>query len=358
MSNEIESSMGNSELTPLQQEGIELYKEVQETETAFREAVEILSALDREENRKKLAKNLNQMGYSEITASDFENCSLLPLKRKDLQEEFGVSFFPLTVVVPVEKWSLFYAKNPRTGEIRDIMDELARMGAQAEKQQPALLNQLDKSGYKIFDGAELNHKFDDALQLHSVTIAGGLYISPDRNCEHPFDKVGISFMSEKYIKEYGITAHEELHKVYQIYSPFSWQSDEIMAEYESDPKSVSLEGLRDVLERDIINEINTSRDNVKSGDMVWYSPKGSHQKSVSYFLEKLRIGYYQEARGLENVDIEEKKMYQACQTMDYLQKHLPESVLTHILLNCKNLDDLNAWSKFKPEELQDLGIKI
>lgn len=289
MTNGTEASMEGPELTPLQKEGLDLSERVQETEKAFQEAYRILSGLDREENRKTLADILSRYAEVKIDSSDLEGAFLLPLKREDLKKEFGVTFFPLSVVVPNRKWA-----------------------------SPEGLH------YKLF-----------AKARQRPEARAGVFIPLGAIADYPLNLTGMSFYDSSFLEREGVRAHEELHRAYNVFSPFrgEWSRNRRQ-------EKIPTEQLESVRERWILNEINALRDFIKSG--------GSWEK----VFEILLLGYPS-----LTLPISTDKISQACETMEHLQKYLPESVITHILLNCKGLDDLNSWSKVKPEEFQELFRK-
>lgn len=280
---EKEPDIGMDNLTEYQQKGLELSKRLNEAEAAFQEASDILSNLDRQENKGRLSKSFEW--YYQINPNLFDNAEFMPLKDETLKKEFGVSFFPLDVAISNQRWN-------------------------------ALLSKLryDHSAVGFYAG---RHYFDKS----------------------PFDKIGLGLWNEDYIKKEGITSHEDMHRVYELYKPFK-SSMETEGPVDDYPRSS---------QRSLINEINACRTNVKE-EKEWGFVWGIIEHKFQEEAEPWQLSPETEARMYDRIE-------KAHKTLPYLERYLSEAVITHILINCESFDDLNAWGQLNPEYLKKLAGK-
>lgn len=363
-------SLQESSETELQMQGAELYRKIQETEKAFQDAIGILSNLERIENRKLLCDSLNQVMQGKkqpIVPEDLEGCKLLTIDREDLKKTFGASFFPVTLSVPIEKWEQTYFFNTESGEKFDIIPQDAVFDKDSEYYPPPI-----KPPYQSGWGANLRGKLF-GFSGWTEPVAGGLFIpgigdkSPENIVQkfinrikrtrhgpylsnYPFNVTGIALYSEKLLRDNNVNAHEDLHRIYEIYSPLSSARTKLLYQDKND-HTLSPELVQKASENSLIDEMNAYREGVRTGELKWCDLEdGQNPNTVFDILVK---DIYKQTS--DNVDHE--KLFACCKAIEYIQTYLPEPVITHILLHCDGFDDLIAWSKVDPGMLRELASR-
>jgi hypothetical protein len=328
------------------EDALKVLENYQETTKAFESIHAIFSRLDLPDNREVLAESMSSSLNNGIIADDLIDAKLAEINPKD---DYGVTTFPVTLSIPVKNWTTLYF--------------------------PA----KDGSNIPCSDFYNIDQLKDISPQLHDLTfrvtvsrgkgLAKKLLPDPDTRMNHisgmfiyqhqfksdsplPLNKTGLMLTCEapehvsNIVSEENATAHESLHQAYEIFSPFR------SSFYENTDFLKEPEKLSQLADSQIINEINAYRANVLGGELNWLGHNSvfiNVFESVGWYFKKL------EDQGIENPIFDKKaQIEEACQTMAHLQHlGLTQSVITHILLNCKNLEQLISWKKINPEQIQE-----
>jgi hypothetical protein len=338
------------ELTPIQYEGLEIYQRMQESEKAFRE-VQKFEDLDKPKNRKILAKALNAFVLEKVKTSDLEGCHFMPFD-ENLQDELGIKFFPVTVVVPIEKWSSIWGHNRETGETIDFDSDISNVTKKEDIFE--IINGIRREGFDCYEGAGLHLKLKGKIpteETYGFHIPAKIVFrgKTHRVFPYPHGMTGISFYSENYLSRINPYHHEELHQIYELYSRL--HADVFAMQKQDDD---SAEYKKKNVEDYILKEINSYRLAARNDDPPWRGRNISIYLTLAYqYLER-----WEPEMGLAWIRATRTRVYEACRAVEHLQKYLPESVITHIILNCKGLDDLIAWSKVSLVEMEELKKTI
>lgn len=340
------------ELSPLEQEGLDIHQRLQETEKAQNDAVNILSNLDDPENRQKLVDAVNKVIDGKTKPSDFEGSHLVEIDDKELKDQFGAPIFPLTLEIPIEKWTRDLATNEQTDEVLDITKKYPIDTVERDK----YLSEIERKGFKVQKGGHLCDKISNlrskSSSFNGIYIQGRLIEEDGQQTDvmpYPFNITGIALSEApdsetKPSSQKAVAVHEELHRVQQtLRTTFEKKEDET----EQDEKTSSVE-------QALINELNSRRANVVIGEEKWFGPEDKDNRNTTYAKLVNYLSRFERREKIDTDNFGREKLYEACETMQYLQNNLPQSVITHILLNTKDLDELNSWSKASPEELKKL----
>lgn len=312
------------EMTPEQLEGLRLIKEIKITEKAFKDAYKLLGTLDQDSKEGKDVRNsieaeIWHIYHYPLPPDIMGGAELVKHKEAELREEYGATFFPLTISIPTEKWSDCYIVTPQGNKVNAYM-RMREKGMIDPDDNPK--NALEEGDTLFYNGLRL------AGRLGSVR-ASGIYLPKDALRDYPWNHTGIAFYTHDALEKYGAKHHEELHRMYSVHNPFQSETPE----------------------RKLLDEINAYRENVNYGGSSWYMD--GEVNSSSIFGKLTSEGY-----ASINTEVERPRILAACKTAEYLSKHLPQSAITHILLNCENLDQFLSWGDVSESDLKELGQKV
>ena len=322
-------------ITQEQQEGLVLLERIKETEKAFKEAHDVLDNLDLPANRDRLSQAVNIFQNVQTNESNFEGCKLLKLEQQKLQEEYGVMFFPLTVSVPVSKWAEHYI---------DLPD-----GQQSQLSKAHLKVMTEGAEIRLTDGQgniKKVYRFEDIKSGDNLSKTyspddesfecGGYFTAtkPEKSEIYPFSITGVTLLSEQNLRMANIDAHEEMHRVFEIYNPLTRKYKNL----EGKPDTIdSINFKFDYLSNGrIIDEINAYRTGISGGELSWDRAAELISSSCDDSVKQFNL--------------DPNAINQSCDDVRYLGENLKlsESAITHILLNCQSLEDLHKWRQVDP----------
>jgi DNA-directed RNA polymerase subunit RPC12/RpoP/predicted transcriptional regulator len=160
---------------------LETRGKLREAEKAYKDAVKILSDLDKKENRQALADAFNEIlhGYGGfIKESDFEGARLKKEGKVELTKRFGIRVYPLTIIIPREKWKHW---DEKSGKYPGLASKLLSEGSSGSSFPGHLFrypfNKVGglrigvESGQSISEHEDLHGSYDLYVGVSSVTEA-------------------------------------------------------------------------------------------------------------------------------------------------------------------------------------------
>jgi hypothetical protein len=269
----------------------ELRKRIRYAESAYDKAVDILSHLEREENRNLLASILRKAGKN-VKPSDFEGARLEIYKeREELTQKYGIRMYPLTIMIA-------------PGKSSDVERRLRR---------------------------------DPNVGMGGVNIAVK---------DWPFSSVGgirLSFEGGIITPE-----HEDLHGTFRIYRGDKKQDNYAIFEIIESWMLNEINSYRNEVEKNCSDELE--RGDYKVVNTYWsHFIKG--YLLATYLPEYLRAIKAKDRLDEKNLNAAEnivkKHLEEIMPIIARLQTEYDESVLSRIFIKSKDFNDVNMWYERK-----------
>ncbi len=285
-------SKRRSGLVPIEfTNAMKLRSRIENAETSYRKALEILSNLDNIENRKYLAKVLRKERYR-IEPGDFEGARLemneqaAAIARSEFFRQYGLRGYPLTILISPEKC----------------------------------------------------HEVMKKMQSDPNVAFGGINV---RLTTEPFGALGGIRLSFRGMNK-AMTLHENMHGTERIYKG------------EGPESSYNFQKLLAHAEAYMLDEINSYRTETESGNKTPESVKAYWDNRIrdlsGVYLKKF---IWQEKEWVSKkilAEIEKSVTYGLNRLIPIiadLQLRYGESVLSRILIKSRTFADVEAWSKRK-----------
>ncbi|RLI90832.1 MAG: hypothetical protein DRO89_05125, partial [Candidatus Altiarchaeales archaeon] len=287
------------------------------------EAEEILSGLDKAENREKLVEILNELtrkiGTSEITQEMLEGARYLKEQKRKVKEKYGADVLIGTVLIPLDKWSEYYGvtkdgEKVYIGMTKEELEEKFREMWKCSLEEGikrGRMIRINRKKCRVVKGAGL------VTRLGKPPSFYGINFHPTK-FKHPFDKVSLRLLAE--LPGRRIILHEDLHGAYLMhkYLTGKWR-----------PRKRLLS-----LDQYLIDEINAYRDDVNTRRVTWEKIKDGFE---NHYVPEVSRKY--NLSGIETEKLLELSK-KAIDIVAELQKRVPESKITEILFNNDTLEDV------------------
>ena len=266
-------------------------KRIRYAESAYDKAVDILSHLEREENRNFLASVLRKAGKN-VIPSDFEGARLqIYREREELTQKYGLRMYPLTIMISPEKSS-------------DVEKRLRR---------------------------------DPNVSMGGINIAVKT---------RPFDSVGgirLSFRGGIITPE-----HEDLHGTFKIYRGDKKQGDYAIFELIESRMLNEINSFREKVEINCKDELE--RGNYGAVNIYWsYTIKDYLLRNyLPEYLRAIKTKHRLDEKNLNAAEnIVKKHLEEILPVIARLQTEYDESVLSRIFIKARDFNDVKMWYERK-----------
>jgi hypothetical protein len=233
--------------------------------------------------------------------------------KRALERRFGERVYPATLTIPDDVWYNYYVVNSKTGGVCgcDAGELMTELGYTSERQLDSAITggltfirgEEDTTGitaskYHVRKGSGLVRK------LREPDSVAGINFSVEGNDPklYPFNKIGgLNIIAESFA-----TPHEDYHIAWGLYHG-------------------GMDG--------VVDEIHARRVDVLAGRRTWDEVKRDIKDS-----DYLREGW---PRGTSMI-VRTGTVEHAIDTVAYLDRHLSEAAVSHILLNAESLRGFNT----------------